>query len=154
MKADLDTFMARDDFLTGHPKMDLIHEEFYMLLSQLRAAAPTQAADALLALIVHCKDHFGQEDQWMRETQYGVADCHIDEHAQVLASLEEVHAYLCHGDHSALPRLIEALETWFPGHVQHLDSSLAHWLTKRQWNAQPIVLRRGAASTAPDSAAG
>lgn len=149
MKIDLDTFMARDDFLTGHHKMDLIHGEFYELLKQLRQASQADAAPALMALIEHCKDHFGQEDRWMRETNYSVGDCHIKEHAEVLASLEEVHSRLCNDDHRALPHLIEALESWFPGHVQHLDSSLAHWLAKQQWNAQPIVFRRGAAAAAP-----
>lgn len=146
MKNDVDTFMARDDFLTGHSQMDLIHKEFYDLLTQVRMVSQSDAASALMALIVHCKDHFGQEDQWMRETKYSIGDCHIKEHAQVLASLEDVHARLLNNDHRALPHLIEALESWFPGHVQHLDSSLAHWLAKQQWNAQPVVFRRGAAT--------
>lgn len=148
MKTDLDTFMARDDFLIGHQKMDLIHEEFYELLTQLSRANQADAAAALMALIVHCKDHFSQEDRWMCETQYNGRDCHIKEHAEVLASLEDVHSRLCNGDHRALPHLIEALTDWFPGHVQHLDSSLAHWLTKQQWDAKPLVLRRGAATGA------
>lgn len=144
MKSDLDTFMARDEFLIGHQKMDLIHEEFYELLTQLNRSTQADAAAALMALIVHCEDHFGQEDRWMRETQYNGRDCHIKEHGEVLASLEDVHSRLVNGDHRALPHLIEALTNWFPGHVQHLDSSLAQWLTKQQWNAHPLVLRRGA----------
>lgn len=149
MKADLATFMARDDFLTGHQKMDHLHQEFYELLEQLRQASQANAAACLLALIGHCKEHFGQEDQWIAESKYRAGDCHVQEHAQVLASLEEVHSRLCNDDHRALPRLIEALESWFPGHVQHLDSALAHWLADQQWKAQPIVFRRGAANSAP-----
>jgi hemerythrin len=132
MKTDLDTFMARDDFLTGYQRIDLIHEEFYELLTQLRQTSHYHAAAALMALMIHCKDHLGQEEQWMRETRYSIRDCHIKEHAEVLASFDDVHGLLCNGDHRALPHLIEALKSWFPGHVQHFDSSLAHWFAKRQ----------------------
>lgn len=141
----IDAFMARHEHLTGDSRMDRLHEEFHVLLQALREAPPEAAADVLLSLITQTRDHFDQEDTWMRQTSYAIRDCHIQEHADVLASLVQVHERLCQGDHSALPRLIQALEDWFPGHVQHLDSALAQWLVQRQWNAQPIMLRRNAA---------
>ncbi len=137
--------MERNEHLTGDARMDHLHEEFHVLLNTLREAPPPQAALALLALITHTRDHFGQEDTWMRELDYPIRDCHIDEHAEVLASLVQVHERLCNDDHRALPRLVQALGNWFPGHVQHLDSALAQFMVLRQWKAQPIMLRRNAA---------
>lgn len=149
MTTDLHTFMDRNEHLTGDARMDHLHEEFHVLVKALRDAPPEQAAPALLELITHTRDHFGQEDTWMRDLGYPIRDCHIDEHAEVLSSLVQVHERLCQNDHSALQRLVRALEDWFPGHVQHLDSALAQWMVKRQWNAQPIMLRRNAAAGAP-----
>ncbi|MCW5669108.1 MAG: hypothetical protein KIT86_05565 [Hydrogenophaga sp.] len=149
MSTDLHTFMDRNEHLTGDDRMDRVHEEFHLLLLALRAAPADQAATALLDLITHTRDHFAQEDTWMRDLDYPIRDCHIQEHAEVLASLVQVHERLCQNDHRALPRLIHALEDWFPGHVQHLDSALAQWMVRRQWNAQPIMLRRNAASPTP-----
>lgn len=143
----IDSFMHRHEHLTGDAAMDTLHEEFYALLQTLRAASREHAADALLALITHTRDHFAHEDRQMTEGGYPIRDCHIQEHADVLASLVEVHERLCQDDHRALPRLVKALEDWFPGHVQHLDSALAQWLVKRRHHAQPIMLRRHAAST-------
>ena len=149
--------MLRNEHLTGDARMDHLHEEFDELLQQLRACAPENAAHTLGDLISHTRAHFGQEDKWMRDHSFPNGQCHMDEHAQVLASLEQVHERLCADDHRALPRLVQALEDWFPGHVQHLDSALAQWIVQRKWNAQPIMLRRNAAvleaSFEPDQAA-
>lgn len=145
MNSDIHIFMQRNEHLTGEDSLDQVHEEFYGLLASLRAAPRQHAADALLALITHTRDHFAQEDGWMLEHSYPIRDCHIQEHAEVLASLVEVHERLCRNDDRALARLIEALESWFPGHVQHLDSALAQWMVRRRRDAQPIMLRRNAA---------
>ncbi|CDN88376.1 MULTISPECIES: bacteriohemerythrin [Hydrogenophaga] len=146
MSHDLDAFMRRHEHLTGDARIDTLHEEFYALLQALREAPREQAADALLALITHTREHFAHEDDEMTSGNYPIRECHIDEHAEVMTSLVQVHERLCQDDHSALPRLVQALEDWFPGHVQHLDSALAQWLVKRRHNAQPIMLRRHAAS--------
>ena len=148
MTQDIDSFMHRHEHLTGDASMDNLHEEFHVLLQALRAAPPQRAADALLALITHTRDHFAHEDLQMLEGGYPIRDCHIQEHAEVLASLVEVHERLCQGDDRALPRLVRALEDWFPGHVQHLDSALGQWLVQRRHKAQPIMLRRHAAGAA------
>lgn len=144
MNSDIHTFMQRNEHLTGEDCMDRVHEEFHELLVALRSAPLECAADALLALITHTRDHFAQEDRWMLEYNYPIRDCHIQEHSDVLASLIEVHERLCRNDNRALSRLIDALESWFPAHVQHLDSALAQWIVHRRRGAQPIMLRRNA----------
>ena len=41
-------------------------------------------------------------------------------------------------------RLAAGLARWFPpGHADHMDSALAHWLVKRRHGGAPIVLKRG-----------
>lgn len=144
MNSDIHTFMQRNEHLTGEDSMDRVHEEFHELLTALRAAPKERGVDALLALITHTQDHFAQEDAWMLEHDYPIRDCHIQEHADVLASLVEVYERLCRSDDRALTRLVDALEVWFPGHVQHLDSALAQWMVQRRCGAQPIMLRRNA----------
>jgi hemerythrin len=78
----------------------------------------------------------------MRETDFPPRDCHIDEHAAVLRSIEDVLAVARAGDVHEVRRLADALAGWFPGHADWLDSALAAWLCKRSYGGKPVVLRR------------
>ena len=44
--------------------------------------------------------------------------------------------------------LTKALVDWFPGHATHLDSALAHWLSKQRFGGKPVVIRRRILSSA------
>ena len=134
-----------DAFLLGHSPMDRTHREFVDVVSAMQRADDADFADCLRAFIVHAQAHFGEEDRWMAESGFPAMDCHVDEHAAVLQSAQEVLPLVLAG-HVALGRRFAAeLVRWFPGHADHLDSALAHWLVKRRSGGAPVVLRRGAA---------
>jgi hemerythrin-like metal-binding protein len=131
-----------DAYVLGHEPMDATHREFVALVSALQTA-PVERLGALLAEFeAHARRHFGDEDRWMRETGFPPRDCHIDEHAAVLRSIEQVRALVEGGDTSEVRRLAAALADWFPGHADWLDSALAHWLCKRAYGGKPVVVRR------------
>ena len=46
------------------------------------------------------------------------------------------------GDVALCRDLTKALVDWFPGHATHLDSALAHWLSKQRFGGKPVVIRR------------
>lgn len=126
----------------GLPEMDAAHAEFEACAAALRSAAPGAHRSALQALAAHCRAHFDAERQLMESTGCPAADCHVDEHEAVMKSLHEV---LAMDDAEAAPvvaRLIVALDDWFPAHVDHLDSAVAHWVTKQRHGGVPLVLRR------------
>lgn len=133
-----------DALLLGHDPMDELHQEFVDLTRQLQAAGDGQLPGLLQAMECHLQQHFAEENQWMRETAFPPRDCHIDEHAAVLKSVHEVQALLAQGNVLVCRELVKALVEWFPGHATHLDSALAHWLSKRRFGGKPVVLRRGA----------
>ena len=54
----------------------------------------------------------------MRQTAYGNSACHIDEHAAVLRSLDEVREALSEGHKHVVRSFALALANWFPGHAQ------------------------------------
>jgi len=138
-----------DALLLGYPPMDAVHQEFVQTVQALRQASAADLPRCLDAVLSHLQQHFGDEDRWMRETEFPARDCHIDEHATVLQSVQEVRALLQQGDASECQRLAIELLRWFPGHADYLDSALAHWLTKQRFGGKPVVLRRDIASKAP-----
>ena len=140
-----------DSLLLGDPEMDAVHEEFVACIAAVAGATDQGLADAFAQLQRHATSHFEMEDNWMRENDFPARDCHIDEHAAVMASITGVAGQIAAGDMSRARDLAQALADWFPGHADYLDSALAAWMCKRRWGGKPVVIRRGV-STPSDEA--
>lgn len=138
----IDATQWHGDLRLGFAPMDSIHEEFVQLLDALLGATDGDMLHVLRAVDAHSREHFAAEETWMTETGYPAADCHRDEHAAVLASITGVTRRVEAGDFEAGRRLARALAEWFPGHVDYLDSALAHWMCKKRLGGKPVVLRR------------
>jgi hemerythrin len=135
-----------DSLLLGDPEMDAVHEAFVACIAAVVQAPDAGLPDAFAELERQARSHFDLEDTWMRDNDFPARDCHIDEHAAVMASIVGVRQRVEAGDTSAVRHLAQALADWFPGHADYLDSALAHWMCKRRWGGKPIVLRRGVSS--------
>ena len=147
-----EAFVWTDAYLLGFGPMDDTHREFVETVHAMQVAADADLLPALDAFIAHARDHFGSEDQWMEETSFPPRDCHIKEHAAVLNSAQDVRQTLIdEQDVENCRSFIDALIDWFPGHADHLDSALSHWMCKQSFGGKPVVLRRDLGpSTAPE----
>jgi hemerythrin-like metal-binding protein len=131
-----------DRYLLGFGPMDETHEEFVSLVGRMQLA-PDQALESLLSeLAAHATKHFEMENQWMTQTEFPARSCHIDEHAAVMKSVEEVRELLAQGNTDVCRRLVKELAGWFPAHADHLDSALSHWMCKLRFGGKPVVIRR------------
>jgi hemerythrin-like metal-binding protein len=146
MKASEPIFW-QDSLLIGHPLIDDEHRQFAALIGALRDAPAGSLAEVLGALLDQAQAHFGHEDRLMEETGFPPRQCHIGEHSAVLASMRAVQARLERGDVAIARRLAAELARWFPAHVQHLDSALAHWICMQAAGVKPIVFRKRALPT-------
>lgn len=145
-----ENFTWSDRFLLGHGGMDATHREFVDLVGAMLSAPGSELCRLLDAFAEHARRHFDEEREWMLSTGFPAAECHIDEHNAVLASVHEVQALLAGGGHEATCRaLARELSRWFPGHADYMDASLAQWLVKKRMGGIPVVLRRTPASSAP-----
>jgi hemerythrin-like metal-binding protein len=102
-------FAWSDAFVLGHEPMDATHREFVELVGALRTAPDERLAALLAEFEAHARRHFGEEDRWMLETGFPPRECHIDEHAAVLASIVQVRELAVQGDLSEVRRLADAL---------------------------------------------
>jgi hemerythrin len=136
----------------GDPKLDSDHDELNRLIEALAAAPPESVVAALRALQKHATEHFSMEDMDLRDMKDGNASCHIDEHAAVSKSLEEVCVHVAPDPASAraqdmLIRLVAELRRWLPVHVLEMDAGVASSRTKKRLGGAPIVLNlKGSAS--------
>ena len=134
-----------DALLLGYTPMDAVHEDFVRCARALTTAPDACLPEALRHMAEHLRVHFEQEDACMAETDFPPRQCHIDEHAAVLRSADEVLALAEQGQLEPARGFAAALVDWFPGHADYLDAALAHWMCKRQHGGKPVVVRRGLA---------
>jgi len=144
-----DELIWGDALLLGDPAMDDDHHQFVDLLWELTRASDQDLPQRFSAFAQHAAEHFERENGWMIDSEFPPRQCHIDEHEAVMKSVREVQQLVDSGDRAVVRRLAAQLTTWFPAHLQHLDSALSHWLCKRRWGGKPVILRRSdvAAST-------
>lgn len=141
-------FSWRDTYLLGYPPMDRMHREFVETVGALLQCADAEVVAALRRVDEHLETHFGEENRWMNEMDFPARDCHIDEHAAVRKSVQEVLALAEQGDFQHVRSLAIALADWFPGHADYLDSALSAWISKRVAGGKPVVVRRNVAVAA------
>jgi hemerythrin len=135
-------FRWQDDFALGHVPMDEMHREFVECVDAMLRVGDEGLGQALDALADHVRRHFMEEDEQMRQTAYGNARCHVDEHAAVLRSLEEVRVAFSEGRMHVVRSFARALADWFPEHARVMDQGLAGWLMQRRFGGSPVVIRR------------
>ena len=141
-------FEWRDEWSVGVDSMDETHHEFVSCVGAMLEASDGALADTLGAFVEHARRHFAEEDSAMRDTAYGSAGCHADEHAAVLKSAEEVQVALQHGHKHVVRAFAAALADWFPEHARVMDQGLARWLVQRRLGGSPVALRRRASVAA------
>ena len=100
--ATQETVQWTDKYLLGYVPMDEIHQEFVHIVGQMQLAEDAQLPTLLVSLEAHAKSHFEMENSWMRETNFPPRECHIDEHAAVLSSIEDVKTLVTKGDYAVV----------------------------------------------------
>lgn len=120
----------------GDPTLDADHAKLADLVDRLAAAKGADVLASLDALQAHASEHFALEDQELRQMRDGNASCHLDEHAAVLKSMDEVRGIVAAG-----PDSVE-LRRWLPEHVTAMDAGVAHTRTRSRLGGAPVVLTR------------
>lgn len=140
--------MSSSSLALGDPVLDADHAELHSLSLQLQAATVAELPATVQALRAHAGAHFAREDEDIRIQGGPNATCHLDEHAAVLKSLDEVLALLAE---PATP--VEALERvqaglsrellrWLPEHVSQMDASVAAGRTRERLGGAPVLIQR------------
>ena len=131
----------------GDPTLDADHAKLADLVDRLAAAKGADVLASLDALQAHASEHFALEDQELRQMRDGNASCHLDEHAAVLKSMDEVRGIVAAGPDSTesahlVARLTAELRRWLLEHVTAMDAGVAHTRTRSRLGGAPVVLTR------------
>ena len=132
----------------GDSVLDEDHLRLEDLVLQLRDAPLDEVSRRLEAVREHASRHFALEDIELRAMADGNSKCHLDEHAAVLNSLDEVMVVLTQVDVAAekkallINRLATELLVWLPGHVHEMDAGVASHRSKQRFGGAPVKIAR------------
>lgn len=132
----------------GDSVLDDDHLRLEDLVLQLRDAPLDEVSRRLEAVREHASRHFALEDIELRAMADGNAKCHLDEHAAVLNSLDEVMVVLTQVDVAAekkallINRLATELLVWLPEHVHEMDAGVASHRSKQRFGGAPVKIAR------------
>ena len=132
----------------GDSVLDEDHLRLEDLVLQLRDAPLDEVSRRLEAVREHASRHFALEDIELRAMADGNAKCHLDEHAAVLNSLDQVMVVLTQVDVAAekkallINRLATELLVWLPGHVHEMDAGVASHRSKQRFGGAPVKIAR------------
>jgi len=130
------------EYASGLPSMDADHREFLDCVNVLLSCGDADLQAGLDAFSEHAVEHFGDEDRLMANTAYPSGGCHVDEHAAVLRSLEDVRRALLGGNTTVVRRFAAELARWFPAHAAAMDHGLARWAVQQRLGGAPVAIHR------------
>ena len=129
------------DFLVGYEPMDDVHREFVRLVDGLLTCSESDLYQQLTIFAQHAHSHFVEERRLMETSQFPGMQCHAQEHAAVLASVDEVLPLVKDGRIDIGRSLATELARWFPHHADYMDSSLAQWIVQQRTGGSPVTFR-------------
>lgn len=121
----MSTLQWSDSLALDLPFMDDTHREFVDLLAIVVNAPDELLLEAWETLIAHTDDHFGREDQWMKDTHFSSSNCHTTQHDVILQVMREGDKRGRAGDLGVVRQMAYELGIWFPQHAQSMDAALA-----------------------------
>ena len=123
--------------------MDDTHREFVDLLAATELADDDTLTERFAALIAHTEDHFGGEDQWMKDTHFSSSNCHTMQHNVILEVMREgLRRGREDNDLQLVRELARELGIWFPQHAQSMDAALALHLRRVGYDAETGVVHQ------------
>ena len=152
MAASAAGYQWSDALITGDARMDGTHREFAEQLGALLATPEADQLPLYEAFVAHTVAHFAQEDRWMLATGFTASNCHTDQHAMILETMQAVVQHYKKGETAIINRMGEALAEWFGDHAMGMDAGLAQHLKSVGFDsatealADPAAIRNGTVS--------
>ncbi len=126
----------------GDDRLDDDHDEIRSLAQGLRSASASNRLAAFDALHAQVLAHFAMEDALMAPHDFSSKECHVDEHAAVRQSFEEVRVAVEAGRGDIASRFANHFLSWLPDHADALDRQLAKLLFYRKTGGAAVMLHR------------
>jgi hemerythrin len=121
---------------TGIQIVDEQHQELFQIVDRLRRmvqdGADRAGIEALLEVLVACTErHFATEEAFMAKVGYPDLGSHLDEHASMLSSLQELLTKFQESNQAMALMVPTFMEGWLKHHISDGDFGFVTFLKAR-----------------------
>lgn len=122
-----------EEYVTGIALVDAEHRELFRIIESAYKLVKEEITDAdfpeiqeiLLRLKNYCKEHFGDEEEYMESIEYTGIDAQKRAHKAFIARMESVDMNKVEGNpQHYLEELVEYLLGWLVNHILYLDKKI------------------------------
>lgn len=107
----------------------------FLLTAMFGADAPCRRPGGpcpkIADVMTFLRRRFAREEEQMRDALYPREAEHVAEHQAVLARLDAMHHHFRCGHYDPVT-VLDFLENWAIGHIEHHDKPLGHFLVERE----------------------
>jgi hemerythrin len=121
----------------GHPRIDTQHQELFkrldLLLGAMLKGDRTEVGRLFDFLGTYVVEHFGMEEQLMKDSRYPDAQAHAEIHGRFVSEYQALRqSYETTGGGAAITiKLQNFVGEWLKNHIAGTDSALATYLARR-----------------------
>jgi len=126
----------------GNSRLDDDHEQIAKLIEALGCASRDDMLNAFDSLREALAEHFSEENSLMEPHEFASKECHIDEHAEVLKSFDDVRPFVQSFDVTLVKRFVSELTSWLPAHIEALDRHLSKLVFFQQTGGARVAFHR------------
>ncbi len=118
---------------TGICKIDEFRRSIFELAGQLMRCPEFEVPEIYRRLLTILEHAFGEEQNLMEESSFPAIQCHLEQHARVMATLHRLHPAIMLGDCSSARRIGgKLLSDWLTLHASTQDAVMGVWVLSTQ----------------------
>lgn len=128
----------KDEYNIGIDSVDHQHKKIIESIQILRDGIITKEKNIALAQVFkdlqnYGIEHFGHEEQLMKESHYPHLESHIKIHQKFITDIEKMNKEFQTQDYVLLTDIIVFLKNWFIDHILKEDKKFANFVTDKKY---------------------
>ena len=128
---------------TGICKIDDDHRSILALASQLMRCPEREVPEIYRRLVTKLERAFGEEQNLMEESFFPATQCHLEQHARVMATLHRLHPAVMLGDCNSARRIGgKLLSDWLTLHASTQDAVMGVWVLTIQRPVMTALMKK------------
>ena len=125
-----------DNYCIGIKSIDEQHEQLFSMVTTLQQSLTSkeltkEIVNTLIFLVKYTKEHFADEEEFMKSLDFPEYDLHKEKHSKLLQEVTEILTSVKKGKAIDPYKLVDFLIDWLMNHIKHEDKKIGQFFLGR-----------------------